>query len=113
VLSVAKSADEAGVDCKPERRAKVDDPVFTMKALQDLSQRIHQADSLDGLLDSILEGLDEFFGFTHSMILLPGEDEGVLVTVATRGYSEGGVGAEVRIGEGIIGVVAEQNRISG
>lgn len=116
VLSIAKSAEEPGVDFKPGRRAKVDDPVFTTRALQDLSQRIHQADSLDGLLDSILEGLEEFFGFNHSMILLPSEEENVLVTVASRGYAEAGVGAEVRIGEGIIGVVAEARkpiRISG
>lgn len=115
VLSVARCAEEPGVDCRPGR-PKVDDPVFTMKALQDLSQRINEADSLDRLLDSILEGLEIVFGFNHSMILLPGEDEGVLVTVATRGYPEAGVGSEVRIGEGIIGVVAEARkpiRISG
>ena len=30
-----------------------------MRALQDLSVRIHEADCLDSLLDSILAGLDE------------------------------------------------------
>jgi hypothetical protein len=30
-----------------------------VQALQDLSQRIHGADSLEALVDSILEGLDE------------------------------------------------------
>jgi hypothetical protein len=40
----------------------------------------------------------------------------VLVAIASRGYPEGGAGAEIRIGEGIIGVVAEARkpiRISG
>jgi adenylate cyclase len=90
--------------------------VFTMQALQDLAQRIHQADSLERLLDSILEGIEASFGFTHSMILVPGADERVLVTIASRGYPESGVGAEVAIGEGIAGVVAEARkpiRISG
>lgn len=116
VLSVEKCAEEPGIDCPQERRARADHPVFTMRALQDLSLRINQADSLERLLDSILEGLDEFFGFHHSMILLPGEEEGVLVTIASRGYSEAGIGAEGRVGEGIIGVVAEARkpiRISG
>jgi hypothetical protein len=90
--------------------------VFTMQALQDLAQRIHQADSLERLLDSILAGIEASFGFTHSMILVPGADERVLVTIASRGYPESGVGAEVEIGEGIAGVVAEARkplRISG
>jgi len=92
------------------------DPVFTMRALQDLSARIHRATSLESLLDSILVGLEEYFGFTHSMILLAGEEDGALVTMSTRGYPESGVGAEARHGEGIAGMVAEARkpiRISG
>lgn len=98
------------------RRGSASDPRFTMRALQDLSVRIHQANDLEDLLDSILAGLEEIFGFNHSMILVPAEDPGVLVMIASRGYPEGGVGAEARIGEGIIGVVAEAQkpiRISG
>jgi hypothetical protein len=81
-----------------------------MRALQDLSDRIQRADSLEGLLDSILEGLEKSFGFAHSMILLPSDEEGVFVTIASRGYPENGAGAEARIGEGIIGVVAEARK---
>ncbi len=50
------------------------------------------------------------------MILLAGEKPNTLVTIASRGYPQGGVGAEVQFGEGIIGVVAEAQqpiRISG
>ncbi len=93
-----------------ERRSSAADPVFTMKALQDMSDRIQRADSLERLLDSILEGLEESFGFAHSMILLPSHEEGVFVTIASRGYPENGAGAEARIGEGIIGVVAEARK---
>jgi hypothetical protein len=67
-------------------------------------------------VDSILAGLEASFGFKHSMILVPGEPEGVLVTLATHGYAEDGTGAEVRLGEGIAGMVAEARkpiRISG
>jgi adenylate cyclase len=92
------------------------DPVFTVRALQDLSDRINAADSLESLVDSILAGLEESFGFRNAMILVPSEQEGVLVTIATRGYAENGAGAEVRVGEGIVGMVAEARkpiRISG
>ena len=93
-----------------------EDPRFTMRAMQDLAARINQAEGLDDLLDSILAGLDDLYGFHHSMILVPAEEPGVLVTLASRGYPENGVGAEARVGEGIIGVVAEARkpiRISG
>lgn len=119
VRSIEPVADDVAGPAVREgagRRGGASDPRFTMRALQDLSVRIHQAARLDDLLDSILAGLDEIFGFNHSMILVPAEDPGVLVMIASRGYPEGGVGAEARIGEGIIGVVAEaQNpiRISG
>jgi hypothetical protein len=58
----------------------------------------------------MLEGLEASCGFTHSMILMPAAEEGVLVTIASRGYAENGAGAEVRIGEGIVGVVAEARK---
>ena len=91
-------------------RAAAQNPVFTMKAMQDVAQRIQRADCLEGLVDSILEGIDESFGFKHSMILVPAEEPGVLVTIATRGYPQNGAGAEVRFGEGIAGVVAEAQK---
>jgi adenylate cyclase len=99
----------------PARHAPAD-AIFTTRALQDLAARIQSADSLEQLLDSILAGLEEVFGFTHSMILLPGEHEGVLVTIASRGYGGTGAGAEAHFGEGIAGMVAEARkpiRISG
>jgi adenylate cyclase len=90
--------------------------VFTLHAMQELSERIHRAESLETLLDSMLEGLEMSCGFTHSMILMPAAADGTLVTIASRGYPENGAGAEVRVGEGIVGVVAEARkpiRISG
>ncbi len=89
---------------------------FTMRALQEFSDRIHQAPTLDCLLDAILETLENIFGFRHSMILLTSERPDRLELFASRGYPEGGVGSEVGFGEGIIGMVAEARkpvRVSG
>ncbi len=118
VLSVAPVVGEAGhdVDDAAVGRRAVPVSVFTMSAFQDLAQRINAAETLEGLLDSILASIEDFFGFSHSMILLAAEEPGVLVTLATRGYDGAGVGAEARFGEGIAGVVAEAQkpiRISG
>jgi hypothetical protein len=116
VLDVEPETEERGRVAAAEPRAAGPDPVFTLLALQDLTERIHRADSLETLVDSILDGLEASYGFKQSMILVPAEEPGVLVTIATRGYPEQGAGAEVRIGEGIAGVVAEARkpiRISG
>ena len=116
VLSITKVPEEPAMRGTVNARHAPADAVFTTRALQDLASRIQCANSLEQLLDSILESIEQVFGFTHSMILLPGEEDGVLVTIASRGYAESGVGAESRFGEGITGMVAEARkpiRISG
>jgi hypothetical protein len=116
VLAVDPAPEETGMKRVPLPRQAPVDAVFTMRALQDFASRVQSVDSLDQLLDSILESIERVFGFTQSMILLSGEQEGALVTIATRGYAESGVGAETRFGEGIAGMVAEARkpiRISG
>ena len=106
VLSVTKVPEQPGQAAHLDARQSLD-AVFTMRALQDLTVRVNAADGLESLLDAILAGLDEIFGFNHSMILLPGEQPRTLITIATHGYPEDGAGAEARFGEGITGVVAE------
>ncbi len=120
VESVLPAKDEEGApEAVAAARRHAEQPAavpFTMKALTDLSERIQRASSLECLLESILEAIESLFGFGHSMILLAGERPDRLVTLASRGYPERGVGSEVGFGEGIIGMVAEARkpiRISG
>jgi hypothetical protein len=117
VLAIDPAPEEQGSQpLTGSSRASEPHAVFTMKAMQDLAERIHRADCLETLVDSILAGLDDSFGFKHSTILVTTDEPGVLVTIGSRGYAESGVGAEVRFGEGIGGMVAEARkpiRISG
>ena len=120
VLGIEPTLEEQPTTASPRtkhvRHGSAADPVFTLKALRDFADRIQRADSLEALVDSILLGLEESFGFKNSMILIPAEETGVLVAIATRGYAQSGAGAEARVGEGIIGMVAEAQkpiRISG
>jgi hypothetical protein len=119
VLSIEAKSEELGISSPPDgrpHRMGTPDPIFTMQALQDLAGRIQRADCLEGLVDSILAGLEDSFGFKYSMILVPAEEPGTLVTIATRGYAQNGAGAEMHYGEGIGGMVAEARkpiRISG
>jgi adenylate cyclase len=106
VLSVRKVPEQPGVPA-PRGQRRAPDAVFTMKALHDLAVRLHTAEGLEPVLDSILAGLEEHFGFQHSMILVPGEQPQSLVAIASHGYPSRGAGAEARYGEGITGMVAE------
>ncbi len=114
VLAVEAGDHEIGL-AEPCPQAAATVP-FTMKALQEVAERIQQAAGIDCLLDGMLETLENLFGFRHAMILLSGERPDRLELVASRGYASGGVGSEVGFGEGIIGMVAEARkplRISG
>jgi adenylate cyclase len=85
-------------------------PRTEMRGLQWISDQINRSESLENLIDTVLAALETYFGFTHSMLLLHEEGER-LITVASRGYGESGVGAEVAIGEGLIGTVARERRL--
>ncbi len=80
-----------------------------LRSLRAISDRVNQASCLEVLLENVLQALDEQLGFHHSMVLLP-DGRGHLVTTASHGYGSGGVGAEVPLGEGLIGTVAARQR---
>lgn len=79
---------------------------MSFESLQKVCERVSEAQNLEELFDSILQAMDLDFGLRHSMILVPQSDSRLL-TIATRGYDESGVGSEVRFGEGVIGRAAE------
>ncbi|BCG85210.1 hypothetical protein MesoLj113c_13200 [Mesorhizobium sp. 113-3-9] len=60
----------------------------------------------DVMLDKALAGLESSFDYRHAMVLVPDETAQRLSTLASRGYSSLGVGAEIAFGEGVIGIAA-------
>jgi hypothetical protein len=103
------AADQAAATRAPALAAA--GPLTELRGLHTISERIARACDLEALLAGALTALDELFGFSHSMVLLPEDPDGNLVAIASRGYGDQGIGAEVRPGQGIIGTVAEHRRM--
>ena len=82
-----------------------------MRGLQLVSERINRACDLESLLASVLESLEEYFTFSHTSILLWDDANRRLTTIASRGYGKSGIGAEVTLGQGLIGTVARERRL--
>jgi hypothetical protein len=58
-----------------------------------------------------LEALDDLFAFSYSVLLTADERGDRLFAVASNGYVPSGVGAEVPIGYGPIGIAAQRRRV--
>jgi class 3 adenylate cyclase len=78
-----------------------------VRIIQQISTEITSTLDLREVLEIVLGAMERILGFRHSMLLLaePGD---ALAVAATRGYPPAGAGARVRIGDGVIGVVAER-----
>ncbi len=84
-------------------------PVPSLDRLSRLSTAtavMASAGDLDELLERTLSEL-EGLGFPHSFLMAVDEEAGTLFSIASHGYSPSGVGAEIEMGEGLIGTAAK------
>jgi hypothetical protein len=77
-----------------------------LSVLRRASQRVAAAADLDGLVERLLDAVQQDFGIGHAMLLMLEADGQRLYTVASRGYARSGAGAEIALGDGVIGVAA-------
>jgi adenylate cyclase len=73
-----------------------------------LSNRLGRCGDLDALVECALDGLTQQFGYEHVILFLHDEAERRLYTIASRGYEIQGIGAEIPVGDGLPGLVAQQ-----
>lgn len=75
-----------------------------------LTDGLGRCRDLDEVLTVALDGLATLFGFDHSLLMMLDEEGKQLFTIASRGYPEAGIGSEVALGVGVLGMVAAQAR---
>jgi adenylate cyclase len=100
------------LDCQPlvptvalsSERSDVDQ----LHQLNEYTRRLASCRDLDGLMTVALEQLSTVFQYHHAFIMVRDEEGRHLYTLASRGFPVSGVGSEVAIGEGLIGMAAER-----
>jgi hypothetical protein len=86
----------------PAEAARPADPA----GLSELCMRISRCTDLDSLVRVTVAGLAELLGHPTSMVLLLDETGTRLFTIASHGYEAEGVGSEVALGDGVVGLAA-------
>ncbi len=77
-----------------------------LTALRAASDLLVKSRNLGELLDRLLDALGHHFGIEHAMVLAIDEKLERFYTLASRGYPTSGVGSELPLGVGTVGVAA-------
>ncbi|MCW8088182.1 GAF domain-containing protein [Sabulicella glaciei] len=75
-----------------------------------VTEALMRATALGGMVDAVLDALASAFGHEATLLLLHEPARGCLVALGSRGYGTSGIGAEVPLGEGLIGLAAQDRR---
>ena len=76
------------------------------EALGELVARLSRCPDLDTLVSATVDGLHDLLGYSYSLLMLLDESAERLFTIASHGYTAEGVGSEMQVGEGTIGMAA-------
>jgi hypothetical protein len=102
------------LDCRPmtaetggEGVARVD----YLPQIEEFTTRLAACGDLEAVINASLESMSALFGYDHSFLMAPDEEGKRLFTLGSRGFGESGIGSEVWMGEGILGVAAERREV--
>jgi adenylate cyclase len=102
------------LDCRP-LNAKVQlqsvPKASYLPELETFTERLAACADLDSLITVALDSFSTLFGYTHSFVMAPDEDDTRLYTLVSHGYPESGAGSELWIGEGILGIAAQRRAL--
>lgn len=79
-----------------------------LPAVRRVCTEMAESRGMGELIDRTLVSLQRHFGIEHAMILILDEEGGRLYTVGSTGYPTSGIGSEIEVGDGVIGVAARE-----
>lgn len=82
--------------------------VDQLQKLSEYTGHLVACRNLDAVINVALEQLSRVYEYHHSFVMVRDEEGTRLYTLASRGFPVSGVGSEVGIGEGLIGMAAER-----
>ena len=89
----------------PQHAGTLDVP-NRLSMLRRAALRVAAAGDFDALVEQLLDAVVQEFGIAHAMLLMLDAGGERLYTVASRAYAHSGAGAEIPLGDGVIGVAA-------
>jgi len=84
------------------------DAAMAASRLGELAGRLGRAPDLDALVGATVRDLAELLGYEHALLALRDEADGLYV-IASHGFPSEGVGSELCVGEGPIGLAAQRS----
>lgn len=98
------------LDCRPmnAETSAGELRVDYLPRIEEFTARLAACDGLESLINTSLDALSALFGYDHSFLMVPDEEGKRLFTLGSRGFGESGIGSEVWIGEGILGIAADR-----
>ncbi|SCK57667.1 Signal transduction protein containing GAF and PtsI domains [Variovorax sp. HW608] len=100
---------EAVESVEGERLAPVSPPKPGLLAgVRRAAERMAACCATDELLQTVLAALNDHLGVRHAMVLMLDAATQRLYTVASCGYAISGIGSEIEMGHGVIGVAARE-----
>jgi adenylate cyclase len=104
VLRCARVGETAGeAPGRPERDV--------VRPLDEFTRRLAACTDYEAATRVALQALDDLFDFSPAILLVRDPDAGRLFAVASNGYPRSGAGAEVAVGEGVIGTAVASTQV--
>jgi serine phosphatase RsbU (regulator of sigma subunit) len=82
-----------------------------LEIVQRVAVALNASSEVSTIASLMLNLMEDYFGFQHSILLVLRPDEEELEVVATHGYEVDNLGKTVKVGMGVIGMVAKKQRL--